>query len=73
MSDASPGDPAVHEWWTIEEVADHYRATPDTIRYWRQKRYGPKGQRIGNHVLYPASEIRRFDRELRQKITAGEA
>lgn len=70
---ASPApDEEAREWWTLEEVAVHYRRSPDTIRYWRQKKYGPKGQRVGQRVLYPASEIRRFDREIRRLIAAGE-
>lgn len=70
---ASPGqdESAEHEWWTLEEVAAHYRKSTDTIRYWRQKGYGPRGKRVGLRVLYPASEIQRFDRELRSSIEAG--
>jgi hypothetical protein len=68
---ASPApDEAAREWWTLEEVAVHYRRSPDTIRYWRQKQYGPKGERVGQRVLYPASEIARFDSEIHQSIEA---
>lgn len=51
---------------TREEVARYYRTTVDVIRYWRYTGYGPKGVRIGRRVLYPESEIKRFDKELLQ-------
>ena len=51
---------------TLPEVAEHYRTTEKTVRYWRQTGYGPKGTRLGTRVLYPVAEIERFDRELHQ-------
>lgn len=61
------------EFWTIEQVADHYRRTVDTVRYWRHIGYGPKGKRVGRRVLYPRAEIERFDREIGDSIAAGVA
>ena len=49
---------------TLNEVAEHYRTTEATVRYWRHKGYGPKGVKVGARVLYPLSEIDRFDREI---------
>lgn len=49
---------------TLPEVAEHYRTTEATVRYWRQTGYGPKGVKIGTRVLYPRAEIERFDRQL---------
>lgn len=56
-----PSDP---DFWTIKEVAAHYRTTVPTLRYWRQRGYGPRGTRVGQRLLYPRSEIERFDREI---------
>jgi hypothetical protein len=49
---------------TLPEVAEHYRTTPGTVRYWRHCGYGPRGVKLGTRVLYPVDEIRRFDAEL---------
>lgn len=55
---------AVHEYFTTDEVAERYRRSPATIRYWRHLGYGPKGTRAGRRVLYPFAEIEKFDRQL---------
>ena len=53
---------------TVPEVAEHYRTTEGTIRWWRYTGYGPKGVKLGasrnSRVLYPVAEIQRFDAEL---------
>ena len=54
---------------TLNEVAEHYRTTEATVRYWRHKGYGPKGVKVGARVLYPLSEIDRFDREIAQQAS----
>jgi hypothetical protein len=61
---ANPGSVLDSEFWTIEEVAVHYRTTVATVRYWRYTGYGPKGARTGLRVLYPRAEIERFDQEI---------
>ena len=55
---------------TVEEVADRYRTTEGTVRFWRHKGYGPKGVKLGTRVLYPATEIERFDREIAKEAGA---
>jgi len=57
-------------FWTMDEVAVHYRTTVATLRYWRYTGYGPKGTRVGRSVLYPQAEIERFDREIGQRAAA---
>lgn len=52
------------EYLTIPEVAEHYRTTEGTVRFWRTRGYGPKAVKLGTRVLYPRAEIERFDREL---------
>jgi hypothetical protein len=49
---------------TVDEVATRYRKSVATVRYWRHTGYGPKGVKVGTTVLYSATEIERFDREL---------
>jgi hypothetical protein len=55
---------------TAPEVAERYRTTIAVIRYWRHTGYGPMGVRVGQRVLYPHSEVERFDRELRERAGA---
>lgn len=57
---------------TRAEVADHYRTTVDVVRYWAYTGYGPKGVKVGRRVLYPVSEVEKFDKRLLQQ-SGGEA
>ena len=52
------------DYLTIDEAAEHYRTTADTMRYWRHLGQGPVAVKPGTKLLYPASEIRRYDEEL---------
>jgi predicted DNA-binding transcriptional regulator AlpA len=61
------------EYLTVPEVAEHYRTSEGTVRYWRHISYGPKGVKLGTRVLYPRAEIERFDRELAQAAGASVA
>lgn len=64
----APQDP---EYLTLPEVAERYRTTEATVRYWRHNGYGPKGVRLGTRVLYPRAEIERFDRQLADQAVTG--
>jgi predicted DNA-binding transcriptional regulator AlpA len=61
------------EYLTLPEVAEHYRTTEGTVRYWRHCGYGPKGVKLGTRVLYPRAEIDRFDREVAAQAGAASA
>jgi hypothetical protein len=56
---------------TTYEVADHYRTSPSTVRYWRYSDYGPKAVKVGKRLLYPRENVEAFDRKLREQNTAG--
>jgi hypothetical protein len=56
---------------TIEEIAERYRTSVATARYWRHVGYGPKGVLVGRRVLYPQREVDRFDRELAEQAAAA--
>jgi DNA-binding transcriptional MerR regulator len=45
---------------TTEEVAERFRTSPSTVRYWRQLRIGPNGVRVGRRVLYDETECDRW-------------
>jgi hypothetical protein len=60
-----------HEWLTIDEVAEHYRRSVATIRYWRHIGYGPRGAKAGTGVLFPRAEVERFDQELAEQAVSG--
>ncbi|HEY1914259.1 MAG TPA: helix-turn-helix domain-containing protein [Streptosporangiaceae bacterium] len=61
------------EYLTTEEVAERYRRTVPTVRYWRHTGYGPKGVRVGTIVLYPRAEVERFDQQLAELAAAATA
>lgn len=58
---------------TLAEVAEHYRTTEGTVRYWRHLGRGPRGVRLGTRVLFPRAEVERFDRELAAEAGAATA
>jgi hypothetical protein len=64
---------AAPAYLTSGEIADRYRMPLSTIRFWRHTGYGPRGVKVGNHVLYPAAEVDRFDRELAGRAADGTA
>jgi len=49
---------------TTNEVAELYRTSPATVRYWRHIGYGPKGRKVGRRVLYERSEVEAFWNDL---------
>ncbi|MFJ8308763.1 MULTISPECIES: helix-turn-helix transcriptional regulator [unclassified Streptomyces] len=49
---------------TTSEVAERYRTSESTVRYWRQIGKGPRGIKIGKRVLYPETELLRYEQAL---------
>ena len=45
---------------TTEEVAQRFRTSPSTVRYWRHLGIGPAGIRVGRRVLYDEAECDRW-------------
>lgn len=45
---------------TTEAVAERFRTSPSTVRYWRHIGIGPDGVRVGRRVLYDATECDRW-------------
>jgi hypothetical protein len=64
---------SMEDFLTLAEVAERYRTHEHTVRHWRLKGYGPRGVRVGRQVLYPVSEVERFDAELLDKAKVGAA
>ena len=58
-------------WLTTEDIAERFRTSPGTVRYWRHMSYGPEGVRIGRRTLYDLAEVERWEAEkLAEKATA---
>jgi excisionase family DNA binding protein len=45
------------EYLTTQEVADHLRTSPETVRYWRHIGSGPPSWKCGRRVLYPRADL----------------
>lgn len=56
---------------TTEEIAERYRTSPSTVRYWRMEGQGPRGVRIGKRVLYDLRDVEAFEKECREKEKAS--
>lgn len=48
---------------TIDEVAERYRTSVNTVRYWRHRGVGPKCAVYGRRVLYRESDLIAWERE----------
>lgn len=49
---------------TTEELAERFRTSENTVRYWQHIGYGPKGIKVGRRRLYPLDEVEHFEAEL---------
>ena len=52
-------------YWTTQEVADRYRTSPETVRYWRHIGAGPRSIKVGRQVLYDEDDLLAYERTLR--------
>jgi excisionase family DNA binding protein len=50
-------------WLTVRELAERLRVPVQTVYVWRHKRYGPRGIRVGGHVLFRRTEVERWERD----------
>lgn len=63
-----PGQPeagTIPEYLITPEVAELFRTTPETVRYWRHIGYGPTGVKVGHRVLYAREDVLTWLRDLR--------
>lgn len=58
---------------TTPEVADIFRTSPETVRYWRHIGYGPASFKVGRRVLYDADDVEAFREEQRRRASGGTA
>lgn len=50
---------------TTEEVAETLRTTPETVRWWRHTKKGPRSFKVGRRVLYAVEDVEAFIAEAR--------
>lgn len=56
---------------TTEEVAEHFRTVPATVRYWRHIGKGPRAFKVGRRVLYREIDVSEWAEQ--QYAAAGAA
>ena len=56
---------------TTQEVAEALRTSPETVRYWRHIKTGPKSFKVGRRVLYAVEDVEAFIAEARSLAKAG--
>lgn len=54
------------KYMTTEEVADRFRTSPATVRYWRHVGKGPASFRVGARVLYDVGLVEAWEHEQAQ-------
>lgn len=60
------------DYMTTAEVAEYFRTSPDTCRYWRHIGYGPPNFRVGRRVLYPRADVVAWAEQQRAETGSGE-
>jgi hypothetical protein len=50
---------------TTDEVAERFRTSPETVRWWRFTGYGPASVKAGKRALYPVEAVEAFEAQLR--------
>lgn len=63
------GKYTVDNYMTTQEVATACRTSPETVRYWRHIRKGPRSFKLGRRVLYKRTDV---DAWLEQCYAAGD-
>lgn len=53
----------IERYLTTQEVAERYRTSPGTVRYWRHIGYIPGGVKRGRRVLYNEATLDQWDAE----------
>ena len=56
------------DYLTTTEVAGLLRCAPETVRYWRHVRKGPKSFKVGRRVLYAREDVERFIAAARAEV-----
>lgn len=56
---------------TTQEVAEALRTSPETVRYWRHNKSGPKSFKVGRRVLYAVEDVEAFIAEARDEAPAS--
>lgn len=54
------------DFMTTGEVADLLRTSPETVRYWRHIKAGPRSFKIGRRVLYTREAVEAFIAEAQE-------
>ncbi len=54
------------EYLTSDEVAAICRTSPDTVRFWRHVRKGPRSIKVGRRVLYARADVEKWLAALRE-------
>lgn len=53
------------KYLTTEEVAERYRTSPETVRFWRHVGKGPKSLKVGRRVLYAVEDLETFESQMK--------
>ena len=46
---------------TTEEVAERFRTSPETVRWWRYVGRGPKSFKVGRRSLYAVEDVEAWE------------
>jgi hypothetical protein len=56
---------------TTEEVAERFRTSPESVRFWRHTGKGPRSFRVGKRVLYSLEDVEAWERDARESASVA--
>jgi excisionase family DNA binding protein len=55
---------------TTKEVAETFRTSPETVRYWRHIGKGPASFKVGRAVLYELADVMQYIEDAKREAAA---
>ena len=53
-------------YFTVEELAERFRTSPETVRYWVFAGKAPRSVKYGRRRLFAREDVEEFEREARE-------
>jgi excisionase family DNA binding protein len=61
------------KYLTTSEVAERFRTSAETVRYWRHVGKGPKSFKLGRRVLYDIEDVEAWLEDARRSANTDDA
>jgi excisionase family DNA binding protein len=56
----------VSEYLTVDDLAERYKTSPETVRYWVWASKAPRSVKYGRRRLFAGEDVEAWEREARE-------